>query len=149
MAAIKGCEYRYGHNTEGFMVPDTFSNNSRLKHFCSLTLRRHIKFDIEYRHGHNTAGVQYTMYRYMWAQQVSYIKVYGNSLSVVTTGRDLWYHNISSNSIHNNGSHESMGWGGGAAASRLRSGTKINIFLSYFLFFIFSFYFYYYKGPVA
>ena len=33
----------------------------------------------------------------MWAQQVSYIKVYGNSLSVVTTGRDLWYHNISSN----------------------------------------------------
>ena len=97
MAAIKGCEYRYGHNTEGFMVPDTFSNNSRLKHFCSLTLRRHIKFDIEYRYGHNTAGVQYTMYRYMWAQQVSYIKVYGNSLSVVTTGRDLWYHNISSN----------------------------------------------------
>ena len=47
MAAIKGCEYRYGHNTAGFMVPDTFSNNSRLKHFCSLTFRRHIKFDIE------------------------------------------------------------------------------------------------------
>ena len=25
MVAIKGCGYRYGHNTAGFMVPDTFS----------------------------------------------------------------------------------------------------------------------------
>jgi len=138
MAAIKGCEYRYGHNTEGFMVPDTFSNNSRLKHFCSLTLRRHIKFDIEYRYGHNTAGVQYTMYRYMWAQQVSYIKVYGNSLSVVTTGRDLWYHNISSN-LYITMAAMSLWDGGGGAATLLffhlfwlMLATRMNIFLFLF-----------------
>jgi len=72
MAAIKGCEYRYGHNTAGFMVLDTFSNNSRnilyilyIHSILDLYNILYIGTWVGITRSCFCLGVQYTMYRYM------------------------------------------------------------------------------------